>query len=375
MCELCAPDCTTRRSLPEDTAFILSRFCLLRFLLDRGPGFILHTYFHLVFFSFFFATSYLLPSTTYFSSKPDFTYDASLRDICNSPKMSTINEEGDEQYEDGDQPRNQISLPIEEHHPAVHLSGPPPMTLADLRANTEYMASWRDPKPFSKEYAAELLAQQPRSKNDLYLIGAPSTRSRTYLTPLRENIVPSTNNNIVDTRPPFLRLPQPIHRQIFAILLVPGTQVTPYRYFADPLIASLVGNNPKPQISLLQAFPGRQCAPALEAAREVLYGQNIFFFREPRDLMFFYGAVGEETCRRWFVMGGNLRVSFDFFYSVNSEHELAWWVENAWRFRTGRGAGVAGAGPGGSLPAVREDGEGDDSEEYVLVEEEMKEEG
>ncbi|KAL9106589.1 MAG: hypothetical protein Q9187_008543, partial [Circinaria calcarea] len=214
--------------------------------------------------------------------------------------------------------RENIALPTEEPFPEVPLSDPPPANLADLRNDAKYMAFPRKPPPISTEYAAELLKEQ-RPKGDLHLIGAPAPftiHTRNDFIRCQESLVASASASAsTNARPLFLRLPPKVHRQILAHLLVSPGQVTPYRYFADPVIAQLVGNTPKPQVSLLQAFVGTACVRALEAARAVLYKQNVFFFREPRDLMFFYGAVGEETCRERLRLGGNVLLSHDFFYS------------------------------------------------------------
>ena len=132
----------------------------------------------------------------------------------------------------------------------------------------------------------------------------------------------------------FFDLPSYIHFEIFAYLaIVPAPYViTPYRYFADPVLAKLLACpvSSRPFLNPLLAF----CAypQVLDEYRAAIYKLNEFYFRQSMDLMFFAGALGGFPVQwMWLGEGGNVKVSKEFFQGT-SDDECEWWVDNAWRF-------------------------------------------
>lgn len=126
-------------------------------------------------------------------------------------------------------------------------------------------------------------------------------------------------------------LPPNVLRQIFKHVLVPANVVIPYRYHADPILRSLLhatGALAKPDTNVLVAFCSRNRAIAAvcDEARNVLYNDNTFLFRDPRDYIHFVGAIGWENLTR-LNSDRNILFSHDFFLRADEDESL--WLSTA----------------------------------------------
>lgn len=123
-------------------------------------------------------------------------------------------------------------------------------------------------------------------------------------------------------------LPAKIIRHIFAHLLVPAGVITPYRYYADPVLRSIMpatGPLGKPDLNVMIAFCSTKNPASVavaEEARNVLYQQTTFLFRAPADFMHFVSAIGLENVAR-LRFDKNILFSRDFFLRADP-NEVDW---------------------------------------------------
>ncbi|MCJ1482860.1 hypothetical protein MMC06_003026 [Schaereria dolodes] len=128
----------------------------------------------------------------------------------------------------------------------------------------------------------------------------------------------------------FLDLPVSVRKKIFRMVLTTRDWVTPYRYFEDRAIHKLLGAPKKPRVNLLKVFckqSDKEIEAVLDEARNVVYGDNFFYFREPRDLRYFVNVVGWEIVARM-KMRKNVWLAPNFFINTSDSSDLQWIVEH-----------------------------------------------
>ncbi len=129
----------------------------------------------------------------------------------------------------------------------------------------------------------------------------------------------------------FLDLPTQERNKVLGLVLVVQQELVPYHYVNGKIVKN-VGLRKKPELNILLALSSKdkKVKRCLDDAKNILYRDNTFSFRNPNNLIMFLGTIGGDNVARM-KMGKNLLLTDTFF-----DKRLQYALEMKWLARWGK---------------------------------------